>query len=138
MIKKIVLTIGLFISLNSFASNTLTGLWVTTDHKTKKSSSIVKITRSGHNFSGSIVKIFEENGHLSSDLCKKCKGEESAQQEEVTGKQNVNNCKWVEYQFGRFKQEAAPKNSCLYKTWRVILVSQQTNYSGLNQGSYSI
>ena len=47
--------------------------------------------------------------------CKKCKGEESAQQEEVTGKQNVNNCKWVEYQFGRFKQEAAPKKLLLDK-----------------------
>ena len=30
----------------------------------------------------------------------------------------------------RPQHQSAPKNSCLYKTWRVILVSQQTNNCG--------
>lgn len=75
MIKKSTLLCGICLSASSFAnSNTLTGLWETTDHQTKQASSVVKISRSGQNFSGEIVKIFKENGHLPTDLCKKCKG----------------------------------------------------------------
>lgn len=58
----------------SFANQSVLGHWQTIDHKTNQPSSIVKISKKNDQFTGQIVKIFEENGHLTTDKCVKCKG----------------------------------------------------------------
>jgi uncharacterized protein (DUF2147 family) len=57
------------------SSSGVTGYWQTTDTDTHKPDSIVRIWKSkSGKYEGRVVKIFLENGHKVTDLCKNCKG----------------------------------------------------------------
>jgi len=59
-----------------FAKNdTIVGYWQTLDRKTHLPSSVVEIWEKQGKLYGKVAKIYPENGHKSSDLCEKCKGE---------------------------------------------------------------
>lgn len=80
-VKKLLMAVGLILAFTrcvyAVNLNSAAGYWETIDDKTQQLSSVIQIWQDPKNqmYYGKIYKIFPENGHKVTDLCKACNGD---------------------------------------------------------------